>query len=288
MARIGNNPYKDNVKVQHRPDVSLCVVTHYENTPYHQHRMEVVKMCIESMAAGVKHMGADECELLIWDNQSTPEFRQLLGQYRPTVFVQSVNVGAHAARHALVEMASGKIVCMTDDDVLFSPDWFHLQLEVLATFPNVGLVSGTPQRTGFRGGVASTLAWAAVTPGVTVRSGKLIPDAWEQDFCKSVGRDWQKHRTATRFNMLNDTLIEYNGVRAWGHGHHMQFLAYRDVIAPFLKRGEVLLDNKHLFNVPVDDAGYLQLTTHKRTAVHIGNEIDQSIVNIQKEWEARE
>jgi glycosyltransferase involved in cell wall biosynthesis len=285
MARIGNNPFKNNVKVGHTPDLSLCVVTHYTHDPYHEHRMEIVSLCLESLLAGCKGINY---ELIIWDNESTPEFRAMLGRYRPTVFIQSVNIGAHSARHAMTEAASAPIICQTDDDILFSADWLHMQLEILTTFPNVGLVSGSPQRTGFRAGISSNLKWAESEPEAHVRTGKLIPDEWERDFCASVGRNWDKHKANPMWQMLQDTQIEYKGVTAWAHGHHMQFLAYRDTIAPFITRLPVMLDNKKLFNIPVDEAGYLQLTTLKRTAVHIGNVIDPSIVKIWDEWKVRE
>ena len=281
MARIGNNPFKNNVKVAHKPDISLCVVTHYTTDPYHAHRMEVVRLCLDSLLAGVDGINY---ELLVWDNQSTNEFRTMLGGYRPSVFVQSVNIGAHNARHALVEMASAPIICMTDDDVLFSPNWLHLQLELLTTFPNVGLVSGTPQHTAFRAGITHTVNWAQNDKECKIRSGRLVPLDWEKDFCISVGKNWDKYKSNPDFNAIQDVLIEYKNIYAWAHGHHMQFLAYRDVIAPFITRLPVLLDNKLLFNIPVDSAGLLQLTTHSRTAVHIGNVIDPSVVRIFESW----
>ena len=284
MARIGQNPFKNNVQIPHHPDLSLCVVTHYTDDPYHHNRMDVVRLCLDSMLAGLDGISY---ELLVWDNQSTNEFRAMLGGYRPTIFTQSVNIGAHNARHALMGMASAPIVCRTDDDVLFSPDWLHLQLEILTTYPNVGLVSGTPQHTAFRAGVQHTINWALSTKECKVRVGQIIPKEWEHDYCISVGKDWDKYRADPHWQQVQDYEIEYKDVFAYAHGHHMQFLAYRDIIAPFVKRLPVMLDNKYLFNIPVDEAGLLQLTTQKRTAIHIGNVIDESIVRINEEWKVR-
>ena len=246
--------------------------------------MDVVRLCLDSMLAGVKDLSY---ELLVWDNESTQDFRAMLGSYKPTVFTQSVNIGAHNARHALVEMASAPIICVTDDDVLFSPDWLHYQLELLTVLPNVGLVSGTPQHTAFRAGVQHTIDWAMGNKECRVKFGHLVPKEWEKDFCISVGRDYKRYTSDPRWQKLLDFEIEYHGVFAYAHGHHMQFLAYRDTIAPFVKRLPVLLDNKYLFNIPIDDAGLLQLTTQRRTAIHIGNVIDPSITRIHEEWKVR-
>jgi hypothetical protein len=136
--------------------------------------------------------------------------------------------------------------------------------------------------------VENTLKWAMGNPEAHCRVGHFMPVEWERDFCISVGSNFAKRVNEPRWKQLQDVLVEYKGVTAWAHGHHMQFLAYRDTIAPFITRNPLVLDNQHFFNVPVDEAGYLQLTTHKRTAVHIGNEIDPSVVKIYEDWNARE
>lgn len=277
--RTLNNPYKANVPVPRPPIVSLLVVTHYTEHVYHKNRMPVVQLCLESLLKGVEGV---EHELIIWDNGSLPEFRKMLMGYKPTIFIQSINIGAHNARHALMEMARAKVICMTDDDILFHPDWFHLQLEVLKTYPNVAVVSGSPSRLAFRKAIDSNLTWQkANQETVKMYSGELMPPIYAEDFARSIGSS--PERVKRLGEQFQDILFEYKGVKAWAHGHHMQFLAYRDVIAPFIKRNFVYLENSHLFNLDPDAAGLLNLTTYRRTAVHIGNEIDDSIQRIYRE-----
>lgn len=274
-----NNPFKNNVPVPQAPDVSLAVVTHYTDHVYHARRLEVVKLCLDTLIGGMQGI---PYELLVWDNGSTREFRQMLMSYKPTMFVQSVNVGAHNGRHALCEMARGKLICFTDDDILFHPDWFHLQYEVLTTYPSVGLVSGSPHRFAFRKAISANLEWAQKTEGATMVCGQFIPKQWEIDFARSIGANETSIIKAGQ--KLNDYEFEYKGVKAWAQGHHMQFLAYREVIAPFITRTPVLLDATHYFNDGPNNAGLLQLTTHRRTAVHIGNVVDDSIRRIHAEF----
>jgi glycosyltransferase involved in cell wall biosynthesis len=277
MARTSFGPNRVKTPVPDAPDFSLAVVTHYTSHAWHAHRMDVVRASIASMLAGT---GGRSCELLIWDNESTVAFRDMLHRFYPAVLVESINIGAHNARRQLCHMARGKVICITDDDVLFSPNWLTKQLEVLTTYPNVGIVAGSPQRSAFSGGVEPSFAFANA-PGVQSWRGKLIPAEWERDWAVSVGADPDTYTCP-----LDDLLLEYRGVKAWAHGHHMQMLCYRDVIEPFLVPNEYLL-NLNKFNVHVGEAGLLQLTTHERTAVHIGNVIDPTIERIAREWGMR-
>ena len=61
------------------------------------------------------------------------------------------------------------------------------------------------------------------------------------------------------------------------------FLAYRDTITPHLIDGANIGEYND-FNGRVGRAGLLQLTTQTRTAVHIGNLVDESVRRIYADW----
>ena len=278
------NPSKGNKQLSPPPTLTLAVVTHYTNDAYHANRMEVVRLCIDSMLAGAQ--GADY-ELIIWDNGSTPKFRAMLNEYNPAVLVLSRNIGPHNARHAIGKLASGKLLGVTDDDIMFHPRWLAMQLEVLENYPQVGGVSGSPQRTAFTWATESNIRIARETAGMISRTGRLIPRRWEDDFCLSVGRNETAHAVATA--QMLDTLLDYRGVRAWAHGHHMQILGRTDVLREHcFFTTDYLLDASgahagHQYNKRLDAAGYMNLTTYERTALHIGNVIDERIREIWRE-----
>jgi glycosyltransferase involved in cell wall biosynthesis len=272
--RTSLSPLKNNVPLPPPPLISACVVTHYTNEKYHAQRMDVVRLCLNSIIAGLQ---GSSYELLIWDNGSTPEFREMLRGYKSTVLIESVNVGAHNARHNLAEIARGEVVCFTDDDILFHPEWLSLQMEVLTVFPNVGLVSGSPYRWAFKWGQT-----VKIPDGITVREGNFIPEQYIKDACASVGQDYTSSMWQLRD--IKDVLLEYKGVKAYNHGHHMQLLAHRDIIKPFMFQSKFYLAHGRKLNEDVMAAGYLQLTTHRRTAIHCGNFIDTRLRDIIKEW----
>ena len=144
--RIGSNPLRNNTAQSFAP-VVLAVVTHLPNTlGYHEHRLEVIQKCIESMT---KH--APPHSLIIWDNGSCEALRQWIRYIKPDVFIESVNVGKSTARTAIFRMLPPEtLVAMSDDDILYSPGWFEEQVKILNTFPNVACVTGNPIRTSFR------------------------------------------------------------------------------------------------------------------------------------------
>jgi hypothetical protein len=257
------------------PKISLCVVTHYTGNDYHAGRMEITDLCMRSMMAG---MGAD-VELIIWDNGSAPQYREMLRWHEPTIMIESVNVGPHMARRALCHIARGELINLSDDDILYHPDWLAKMLAIYRTFPNVAVVSGSPINIEFRRNWQPAHDWAAKTPGVKVTTGRdLIPQDWERDWAFSIGI--ASGRSA---KTQDETLLEYRGVKAFAQAHHMQMFGPREILAPFMRPVNYLVDFWDIAN-EISKAGYLQLTTAERTAVHIGNVIDESVYKIAKQW----
>jgi len=273
--RVGVAPNK-RAKLPAPPLLSLCVVTHLTDEPYHKERRGVVSLCLETMLRGA----GNDYELIIWDNGSVPSFRdEIKRKFKPAVFVESENQGIYTARKNMCEIARGRYVNFTDDDILYHPRWFFKQREVMETFPNCAVVSGSAINYEFHRDF--TPAWDfSVGPGVQSWTGNnLIPAQWEKDFSLSIGKG-----DFTSSRIFTELLLEYRGVKAWGHGHHMQMLCPREIIQPFLKPSKRLMDDCDIAD-EISTAGYLQLTTFERTAVHIGNVIDPSILRIMREMD---
>lgn len=295
VMRTSLNPLKKtDSRVPTAPDVTLGIVTHLTDDAYHANRRAVIVKCLRSMLCpDLKHVSF---ELIVWDNGPSLNERVLFdagargeGANFDLTLVRSPNIGLHNAQANIAAIARGKILCMTDDDILFSPDWFDLQYQLLKAYPNVGVVSGSPQRCMMpRSTLPLSFSSETFVSGglaAKITTGNLLPDEWEHDYWQSVGED--PDYRMPRFSGRIDTLIEYKGVKAWAHGHHMQWMGYRDVVAPFLFRTDKYMDNGLRFNKAINDAGLLQLTTHERTAIHIGNEIDPRILEIEQEWATR-
>lgn len=270
--RVGNNPLKGG-RAESMPKLVGIVITHLpEETGYHAYRLEIVQTCLETMRANA---GMD-LAMCVWDNGSGPQLREWLQEeYKPEYLVLSPNVGKSSARTASVRMFPPEtVVCVSDDDMLYLPNWLAPQLDLLHHFPNVGAVSGYPVRTQFRWGIDSTLKWAE--QNATHRWGRFIPEEWERDWCASIGRDYVWHRTKHAVND-QDLLIEYQGRFAYGTAHHCQFIALAGRIEFLVEWHPDAVADEKPFDRAIDAQGYLRLTTTERLVRHMGNVIDPDL-----------
>jgi hypothetical protein len=165
------------------------------------------------------------------------------------------------------------IMTVTDDDMLFYPGWFDESLKLLHTYPDVGKISCYPVRTQGRWGVANTIKWAKENAKLEI--GRYITEEEDYDFCTSIGRDYNYQLEYTLGEM--DHRVSYKDTRAYCFGHHCQFMAYVGRIIPFCERVDSCMHDEKPFEIAIDNAGLLQLTTVKRYARHIGNIIDAKV-----------
>jgi glycosyltransferase involved in cell wall biosynthesis len=269
--RIGNNPLRAN-QVPELPTRIMSVITHLPNQKgYHAQRLNVIKACLESM-----RFGAPGIPVMVWDNGSCKELTDWLqNDYKPETLILSPNIGKSNARAALFRMVrTDAIMALCDDDILFFPGWFEASQKILETFPKVGKVSCYPVRTLGRRGCTTTKNWAK--NNAKLEAGRFISESDDFDFCTSVELPYEWHLNDTKDEM--DYRVTYKGQQAYCHGHHCQFMARVGSILPFLQHSDMAMANEHPFTVAVDDAGLLQLTTVKRYSRHIGNIIDNKVM----------
>ena len=264
--RVGNNPLTGGMAKQ-MPELVAAVITHLPDLEgYHAGRMEVVQHCLNSLRENAGRM----IPVLVWDNGSGPELRDWLVNYlKPEFLVLSPNVGKASARASIIRAFRPEtVVCISDDDMYYHPNWLEPQLKLLNHFPNVGAVSGYPVRTQFRWGNAATIKWAQEA-GAAITRGKLIPEEWDRDFCISIGRDWD-YQVATTVDD-QETMIEWKGVRAYATAHHCQFICRAGALEYIVAWDEEAMSDEKLFDKAIDAHGMLRLTTTERLVQHIGN-----------------
>ena len=278
---MGVNPLH-NTKAPPAPSVSLCVMTRSVPDEFHRWKSYVTALCLRSMLAGCSVL---DRELIIWDNGSVGDaFKNMLRSFKPDVFVESVNQGCETGIKNMFAIARGKYLAYCDDDIFFYPGWWDKQFEVLMTYPNVASVSGSPMRYNvplyFN---EATIKWARENASVV--EGDLMPKAWIEDAARSVcsGTPDAVDVRVARQGIGPDLLIEYKGVRAWPHGHHMQFICEKDVMAPFRKPSFKYMDSPRVRERSMAEAGLMRLTTHDRTCRHMGNQVDGDIRALAQE-----
>ncbi len=276
--RKGQNPAKF-VKDVAKPERITAALLNYIPfvSGFYAETLDVLKVSLESMRrdAGLPF------DLMVFDNGSCPEVRDFLIREKEEGRIQYLilsekNMGKGGAWNVMLAGAPGEIIAYTDADVLFSPNWLSRSVELLETFPNVGMVTARPFRTSPEL-YTSTQEWAK--KNATLDEGQFIP--WETflEFNLSLGQTEEENRKV--YAETSDWRITYRPERsgaqskdiiAYAGASHWQFTAYKSTLQKFLPfdmdkpMGQVRQLDKRM-----NDAGLLRLMVSDPLAMNMSN-----------------
>jgi len=269
--RVGQNPAKF-VKNVAKPERITVVVLNYIpfQSGFYAETLDVLKVCLQS----ARNDAGLPFDLMVFDNGSCAEVQDwLLTEQRAGriqyLLLSKNNLGKGGAWNQIFGGAPGEIIAYADADVHFYPGWLSRSVEILETFPNVGMVTARPFRTN-PGFYTSTLSWASTEPGTLLEKGKFIP--WEAflEFDLSLGQDEEEIRH--RYESSEDVRITYQGVSAMAGASHWQFLARKDILVQFLPFSmERPMGQVKQLDQRMNEAGYLRLMTVEPLAMNMSN-----------------
>ena len=271
--RIGQNPAKYVKEVAKPARVTVAVLNYIPFlSGFYAQMLDVLKACLNSLYASSDP--DHPFDLLVFDNASCEEVRQyLLDEHQAGriqyLILSEKNLGKGGAWNMILSGAPGEIIAYTDNDALFSPGWLGRSLQILESFPRVGMVTARPFRTRPEA-ITSTLDWASQTSGAVLEQGQFIPWQTFLEFDLSLGQEEAEIRQ--RYEGGSDYRLTYHGVTALAGASHWQFMAYKQVLAEFLPfqmdrpMGQVKqLDDR------MNAAGYLRLMPTEPLVMNMSN-----------------
>jgi glycosyltransferase involved in cell wall biosynthesis len=269
--RIGQNPAKYLKEVTQPARVTTAVLNYIPFlSGFYAEALDVLTVCLESAR---RDPGA-EMDLLVFDNGSCEEARQwLLDEHQAGriqyLVLSEKNLGKGGAWNVILGGAPGEIISYADSDVLFSPGWLARSLQLLETYPNVGMVTARPFRTR-EDYYSATLAWGESTPDAQVEQGALVPWQTFLEFDLSLGQSEDEIRR--HYDSTRDLRLTYRGVPAYAGASHWQFTSWKSTLQSFLPfsmdrpMGQVKqLDER------MNAAGLLRLMTAEPLAMNMSN-----------------
>ncbi|MGH2627226.1 MAG: glycosyltransferase family A protein [Anaerolineales bacterium] len=275
MPRVGMNPARHRTSSYRPAPVTVAVLVYLPHlSGYFEHRLEVVKLCLESLLLHTD----PPYDLLVFDNGSCEEAQAYLRRLQRAgqveyLLTSNENLGKLGALRLIAGAAPGDVIAYADDDTFFYPGWLPAHRKILNSFPNVGMVSGSPERSLFDHAIASGLRLAEADPEVQLARGQWIPETWEREWAVALGKEPAAY--LQRVRDIEEVTLERRGARAYATACHNQFLSPKDVLARVLSGAwpERLMGGLNDLDNAIDAAGHLRLTTLERTTKLIGNVI---------------
>lgn len=275
MPRIGMNPSRGQSTAYKPAKVTLVMLTYIPNDiGYFEKRFEVLRTSLESYIqnTSIPH------DLIVFDNNSNANVVNYLKEMRDKgkidyLILSSRNIGKMGALQIAFRAAPGEIIAYTDDDVFFLPGWLERHLEVLETYPKVGMVTGLYIRPHMKEGIGSVVRFAE-EGNVGVRRGDLVSKDLQLHYIENTGRTWEQYQKETEG--LQDMVLTYKGVTALASAGHYQFVTRKEVILqalPIVWQNQLMGKMREL-DLQIDLMGYLRLCTHPATIRLLGNVID--------------
>lgn len=277
--RIGENPLKY-IKKEIKPPadrtvgVLNCIP---ELSGFFRGQFDSLKLCLASIRATADH----PFDLLVVDNDSCSEVRDYLVAELDAgridyLILNERNIGKGNALFQILRAAPGKFVFYSDGDIYYHPGWMQAHMDILAAFPEAGMVGGIPLRINANFHTTITRQWAGEhKEEIQLEKGDLIPEEWTREFLHSI--DGERYIETWIHN--EDWRITRGDVVAYVGASHMQFLIPRTVVDAIRYRYfqfALNTEDDQYFDTAIDELRLLRLSVPSPLVYHIGNRLAES------------
>ncbi|MFD2528369.1 glycosyltransferase family A protein [Polaribacter marinaquae] len=279
--RIGNNPAKENsnLKIESYHRVVIPVYIPNLTEDYFKDGLKILVLCLESLLLTIH----SKTRVTLINNNCCSEVVDYLQKiYQSNDLVDQllhskINLGKINAIYAAVKSNLEPLISISDADVMFLPNWQKEVEKIINVFPEAGMVSPVPTSLGYRSKYMFNTIYYALTKGKLKFSDVEDSDALV-NFQKSIGREkmYNKQHLSKYLTISKD---ETNAVIGCGH-----FVAtfraevFKKSPNEVCKLKIVGGSESDYFDIPNDKANLLRLATTSNYAYHLGNTIEQWMI----------
>ena len=279
--RKGQNPAKLGTLAYQPRNLGVAVLTHAPSQEgYFAESWQVFCHQLASLRAHTP----EPFDFLVFDNGSCREIQEQLQGLQGKgwiqwLFLSRENMGKTGALNAILGAMPNEWICYADSDVLFRPGWLEASRAIAASFPKAGLVTAQPCFFDILRGEGK--AHLALEGNPVYEFGEIGPaQATVEDYCRGIGASPEESvkYKSMRLRTITDTKAK---VRAVLGASHMQFLAKRDVLRSVLPLPAArVLDpaEDREMDLRIDQQGYLHLSTVEAHVFHMGNAVDERLL----------
>lgn len=285
--RVGMNPQKKENKLLLKTNHRVIIVVFIPSLEgYYQSVFEVLKLNLQSLIATKNEF----CELTVVNNGSCKIVLDYLNEMFLDKKIDSVihhntNIGKIDALIGAARTARENLITLTDIDILFVNGWQEKVEEIFNSFKNVGSVSPIPTRNSHTYGTISTLNKILLKRvNFSFESIKENLEA-QNKFFESFG--WEKETDEN----LKWPVLKNNDVKAVLGSNHQVLTIRKDILFKYVptKPSLTLVGNQSEYNyvdLPIDLSGKMRLSTYNNYAFHMGNKVEDWMIEVQKNNES--
>lgn len=279
--RIGSNPQKSERKITLTTHHRIVVVVYIPNEEgFYENSFDVFKICLNSLVSTINL----DAVITVVNNGSHEKVSNFLNLYLKekkidTLISHNTNIGKIDALIGAARSSREKYITLTDADILFTTGWQEKVEEVFFSFLNVGSVSPIAVKGLFFG-------TSTVLKNILLRKIKFksipIPENFEayNRYLESINWDIET-KDDTKWNV-----VEKNNCKAnIGSGHQVLTID-RDILFKTVPTNPSLTlvggtsENDYI-DFAIDKANKLRLSTFHNYAYHMGNKLENWMVNLQ-------
>jgi len=280
--RIGSNPQKSERKITLTTHHRIIIVVYIPNEEgFYENSFEVFKMCLASLVSTINSNAA----ITVVNNGSHQKVFDFLNRYLEekkidTLISHHINIGKIDALIGAARGSREQYITLTDADILFITGWQEKVEEIFFSFSKVGSVSPIPVRASLYFGTSSVLQ--QILLGRIKFRPMAIPENFDayNRYLESINWDLEI-KNDNKWNV-----IESNGCKAnIGSGHQVLTID-RDILFkttptnPSLTLVGGTSENDYV-DFPIDKANRLRLATYHNFAYHMGNTVEDWMVDLQ-------